>query len=97
MGSVGDCYDNAVCETFHATLKKEKLYRQSGPTRAAARTAMVQYIEGWYYPRRRHSTLGYLSPIEYERQHPSSCNWRSSRRFRPTDRSRQRLLGPQTG
>lgn len=69
MGSVGDCYDNAVCETFHATLKKEKLYRQSGPTRAAARTAMVQYIEGWYYPRRRHSTLGYLSPIEYERQH----------------------------
>ncbi len=69
MGSVGDCYDNAVCETFHATLKKEKIYRQSWPTRAAARTAIFAYIEGWYNPRRRHSTLAYLSPIEFERQH----------------------------
>ena len=69
MGSVGDCYDNAVCETFHATLKKERIYRQSWPTRAAARTAVFEYIEGWYNPRRRHSTLGYLSPIEFERQH----------------------------
>ena len=69
MGSVGDCYDNAVCETFHATLKKEKIYRQSWPTRAEARTAIFEYIEGWYNPRRRHSTLGYLSPVEFERQH----------------------------
>jgi hypothetical protein len=69
MGSVGDCYDNAVCETFHASLKKEKIYRQSWPTRAAARTAIFEYIEGWYNPRRRHSTLGYLSPIEFERHH----------------------------
>lgn len=69
MGSVGDCYDNAVCETFHATLKKEKIYRQSWPTRATARTAIFGYIEGWYNPRRRHSTLGYLSPIEFERHH----------------------------
>ena len=69
MGSVGDCYDNAVCETFHATLKQEKIYRQSWPTRAAARTAIFGYIEGWYNPRRRHSTLGYLSPIEFERHH----------------------------
>jgi Integrase core domain len=69
MGSVGDCYDNAVCETFHATLKKERIYRQSWPTRAAARTAIFEYIEGWYNPRRRHSTLAYLSPIEFERQH----------------------------
>jgi putative transposase len=69
MGSVGDCYDNAVCETFHASLKKERIYRQSWPTRAAARTAIFEYIEGWYNPRRRHSTLGYLSPIEFERQH----------------------------
>jgi hypothetical protein len=60
---------NAVCETFHATLKKEKIYRQSWPTRAAARTAIFGYIEGWYNPRRRHSTLDYLSPIEFERQH----------------------------
>ena len=69
MGSVGDCYDNAVCETFHASLKKEKIYRQSWPSRAAARTAIFEYIEGWYNPRRRHSTLGYLSPIEFEQQH----------------------------
>ncbi len=69
MGSVGDCYDNAVCETFHASLKKEKIYRQSWPTRATARTAIFEYIEGWYNPRRRHSTLGYLSPIEFERHH----------------------------
>ena len=69
MGSVGDCYDNAVCETFHATIKKEKIYRQSWPTRAAARAAIFEYIEGWYNPRRRHSTLAYLSPIEFERHH----------------------------
>jgi putative transposase len=69
MGSVGDCYDNGVCETFHASLKKERIYRQSWPTRAAARTAIFEYIEGWYNPRRRHSTLGYLSPIEFERHH----------------------------
>ena len=69
MGSVGDCYDNAVCETFHATLQKEKIYRQSWPTRAAARTAIFGYIEGWYNPRRRHSTLGDLSPIEFEQRH----------------------------
>jgi putative transposase len=69
IGSVGDCYDNAVCETFHATLKKERIYRQSWPTRAAARVAVFEYIEGWYNPRRRHSTLGYLSPAEFERHH----------------------------
>jgi len=69
MGSVGDCYDNAVCETFHASIKKERIYRRSWPTRAEARTAVFEYIEGWYNPRRRHSTLGYLSPAEYERDH----------------------------
>jgi putative transposase len=69
MGSVGDCYDNAVCETFHASLKKERIYRRSWPTRAEARTAVFEYIEGWYNPRRRHSTLAYLSPIEFERRH----------------------------
>jgi putative transposase len=69
IGSRGDCFDNACCETFHATLKKERIYRQSWPTRAAARTAIFEYIEGWYNPRRRHSTLAYLSPTEFERQH----------------------------
>jgi len=70
MGSVGDCLTlNAVCETFHATLKKERIYRQSWPTRAVTRTAIFEFIEGWYNPRRRHSTLGYLSPADFERLH----------------------------
>jgi hypothetical protein len=80
MGSVGDCYDNAVCETFHATLKKERIYRQSWPTRAQARTAIFEFIEGWYNPRRRHSTLAYLSPTEFER---------TTRRARPTTAQRR--------
>ncbi|MBV8710231.1 MAG: transposase [Solirubrobacterales bacterium] len=69
IGSVGDCYDNAVCETFHASIKKERIYRQSWPTRGEARAAVFEYIEGWYNPRRRHSTLDHLSPVEFERQH----------------------------
>ena len=69
MGSVGDCYNNAVCETFHASIKKERIYRRSWPTRAEARAAVFEYIEGWYNPRRRHSTLGYLSPAEFEHHH----------------------------
>jgi putative transposase len=69
MGSKGDCFDNACCETFHATLKKELIYRQPWPTRDIVRTAIFEYIEGWYNPRRRHSTLGYLSPAQYEQQH----------------------------
>jgi putative transposase len=69
MGSVGDCFDNAVCEAFHASLKRELVNRRPWPTRAQARTAVFEYIEGWYNPRRRHSTLGYLSPAHYEAQH----------------------------
>lgn len=68
-GSKGDCFDNAVCESFHASLKKELIYRYSWPTRAEARTAIFEYIEGWFNPHRRHSTLGYLSPADYEHQH----------------------------
>jgi putative transposase len=67
MGSRGDCFDNAVCESFHATLKRELINRYTWPTRADARTAVFEYIEGFYNARRRHSTLGYLSPIAYER------------------------------
>jgi putative transposase len=69
MGSVGDCYDNAVAESFFATLKGELLDRQTWPTRAAARSAIFAYIEGWYNRRRRHSTLGYLSPAAFETQY----------------------------
>ena len=65
-GSKGDCFDNACSESFHATLKKELIYRHTWATRAQARTAIFEYIEGWYNPHRRHSKLGYLSPAAYE-------------------------------
>ena len=66
MGSVGDCFDNAVAESFFATLKVELLHRQVWPTRAAARLAIFEFIEVWYNRRRRHSTLGYATPTDYE-------------------------------
>jgi putative transposase len=66
MGSVGDCFDNAVAESFFATLKVELLHRQDWPTRAAARLAIFAFIEVWYNRQRRHSTLGYATPTEYE-------------------------------
>ena len=69
MGSVGDAYDNAVAESFFATLKCELLHRRPWPTRAAARSAIFAFTEAWYNPRRRHSTLGYVSPANYERRH----------------------------
>ena len=59
-------YDNALAESFVATLKTELLYRNAWPTRQATRTAVFEYIEGFYNTRRRHSALGYLSPAEFE-------------------------------
>lgn len=67
MGSVGDAYDNAMCESFFATLECELLDRQKFRTKAEARMAIFQFIEGWYNPGRRHSALGYQSPINFER------------------------------
>lgn len=67
MGSRGDAYDNAVCEAFFKTLKAELVDRRSWPTKAEARVAVFEFIECFYNRRRRHSTLGYLSPAEYER------------------------------
>jgi len=69
MGSVGDAYDNALCESFFATLECELLDRERFRTPAEARRALFDYIEGWYNPRRRHSALGYESPVHYERLH----------------------------
>lgn len=68
MGSVGDAYDNALCESFFATLECEFLARRRFQTQAEARMAVFDYVEGFYNPRRRHSALDYLSPIEYERR-----------------------------
>ncbi|MCW2239716.1 putative transposase [Azospirillum canadense] len=68
MGSVGDTYDNAMCESFFATLECELLDRRRFRSHAEARIAVFTFIEGWYNPRRRHSALGYLSPTDYERR-----------------------------
>jgi putative transposase len=68
MGSVGDAYDNAMCESFFATLECELFARQRFKDQAAARTAVFGFIEGFYNRRRRHSAIGYLSPIDYERR-----------------------------
>lgn len=67
-GSVGDAYDNAMCESFFATLECELLDRRRFRSQAEARMAVFQFIEGFYNPSRRHSALGYLSPLEYERR-----------------------------
>jgi putative transposase len=69
MGSKGDCYDNAVCESFHASLEKDLLRRRSLRTRQEARTAVFDYIEAFYNRERLHSTLGYRSPVQYEQDH----------------------------
>jgi putative transposase len=67
MGSKGDAYDNAVAESFFATLKKELVHRQPWPSRRDLSSAVFEYIEVFYNRQRRHSTLGYLSPEAYER------------------------------
>jgi putative transposase len=69
MGSVGDAYDNAMAESFFATLECELLARSRFKTQAEARNAVFEFIEGFYNPRRRHSSLAYLSPVEFERRH----------------------------
>ena len=68
MGSVGDAYDNAMAESFFATLEREVLNRRHFKTHAEARIAIFEWIEGWYNPHRRHSSIGYLSPINFERR-----------------------------
>ena len=69
MGSVGDAYDNAMTESFFATLEREVLHRRRFRSQAEARMAIFEWIEGWYNPHRRHSGLGYRSPVNYERSH----------------------------
>ena len=69
MGSIGDCFDNSVAESFFATLQTELLDRSTWPTREGLAQAVFAFIEAFYNPRRRHSTLGYLSPADYEAKH----------------------------
>jgi putative transposase len=69
MSRVGDCWDNAVAESFFATLKVELVHRRPWPTKSEARAAIHDYIAAFYNPHRRHSALGYVSPMTYEAQH----------------------------
>jgi transposase InsO family protein len=66
VGMAGECWDNAVAESFFATIKRELIDYRPWPTIAGLRTAIFDYIEGWYNTRRLHSSLGYLSPAQYE-------------------------------
>lgn len=68
MGSVGDCYDNAMCESFNATLECELLDRNRFKNPREAQLAIFDFIEGWYNPHRRHTAIGNISPMEYERR-----------------------------
>lgn len=67
-GSVGDAYDNAMCESFFATLECELLARRRFGAQAEARMAVFCFLEGWYNPTRLHSALGYHSPVVYEKK-----------------------------
>ena len=69
MGSVGDCYDNAMCESFFASLECELIDRRTLRSHTEARKEIFNYIEGWYNPHRRHRALGQISPLNYERRH----------------------------
>ena len=84
MGTVGDAYDNAMSESFFATLERELIDRRNWNTHTEARLAIFTWIEAWYNPHRRHSSLGQRSPINFERlnikkkedaktQKPASC------------------------
>jgi len=73
MSRRGDCWDNAVVESFFGTLKAELVHRAEFATREAATAAIAEYIEGFYNPRRRHSSLGYVSPLVFELQHATGA------------------------
>jgi putative transposase len=74
MGSVGDCFDNALCESFFATLECELLDRRRFRTQVEARMAVFDFIEGFYNPSRRHSGIEYLSPMHFERRAQAAAN-----------------------
>jgi putative transposase len=80
MGTVGDAYDNAMAESFFATLECELIDRRSFKSKTEARLALFSWIEGWYNPRRRHSSLGYESPATFESKHQQQNTTPPSRR-----------------
>ena len=78
MGSVGDCYDNALCESFFASLECELIDRFKFRTQHHARLAVFRWIEGWYNPLRRHSSIGRVSPVNFERRSLSNTTRESA-------------------
>jgi putative transposase len=88
MGSKGDCFDNAVAESFFATLKKELINRRSWPAKAELRTEVFDYIEVFYNRERRHSTLGQRSPADYEKINLAHTPEEQARLIKPCPRKR---------
>ena len=84
---------NAMCESFFATLECELIDRQSLPTQAVARSAVFEFIEGWYNPSRRHSSLENLSPMNYERRHHLAARPSSKRLWHTAAQSQQQTPG----
>ncbi len=72
MGTTGEAYDNAMCESFFATLQCELIDRTTFKNREEAQKAVFEFIEGWYNPHRRHSALSYDSPLSYEKKYSNS-------------------------
>jgi putative transposase len=69
MGTAGDAYDNAMCESFFGTLEAELLCREHFATHEQARRLLFSFLESWYNTRRLHSSIGYCSPLEFENLH----------------------------
>jgi putative transposase len=92
MGSVGDAYDNAMAESFFATLERELLSRRRFQSQAEAKMAVFTWIEGWYNPHRRHSLLGYRSPVNYERAHQRTTRATQKPELLPATPSDSRAL-----
>ena len=78
MGSVGDCFDNAMCESFFATLECELLSKHRFHSQGQATPVVFEFIEGWYNTHRRHSALGQISPVEFEKRHLEAESSRNS-------------------
>lgn len=98
MGTVGDAYDNAIAESFFATLESELLDRRCFASQAEAKLAVFDWIEGWYNPHRRHSSIGYHSPIEFERRyHETTAVPRPVTHRRSRPRARGALSAPACG
>ena len=93
-GTAGDCYDNAMAESFFATLECELIDRHAFQTQVEARLAIFEYLESWYNTRRRHSALGYLSPNEFERRAARAAS-QPADHAPERDREPSRIGGPE--